>query len=303
MVEPIGVGLVGSGPWAAGVLAPMLAKGPETRLVGVWGRNDSAVADLAARWNAASYESFDELVGSCEAVAFCVPPAVQAALAPRAAQAGRPVILNKPVAESVAGAEQVYRAISEAGIPSVLALPWHLHPTVDRFIADCQDAEVTGCRATFVSGALLTGPFRTPWRLRRGVTLDIGPHIFDLLERCSGTIQYVQAIGDPHRAVALMTEHATGSVGSTLLSVHTGVRAWEAELRAYGTQGTVSLDCTELDTATSMDHVRHFFAAAVLDGTPTLGMDAAYGLRIQRIIDATERSLGGNGVKVPVDSA
>jgi predicted dehydrogenase len=50
MTEPLGVGLVGTGPWAEMAHAPILTGGPETELVGIWGRRPEAAAELAAKF-------------------------------------------------------------------------------------------------------------------------------------------------------------------------------------------------------------------------------------------------------------
>src|SRR5687768_14983337 len=106
-MEPLRVGLVGAGPWAAMVHAPVLAAGPETTLEVVWARRPEAAAELAGKFGAAPVSSFDELLGRCEALAFCVPPMVQAELAPVAAKAGKALLLEKPLAGDLDGAQRV----------------------------------------------------------------------------------------------------------------------------------------------------------------------------------------------------
>ncbi|MEW1889248.1 MULTISPECIES: Gfo/Idh/MocA family oxidoreductase [unclassified Streptomyces] len=87
------MGLVGAGPWARTMHARTLAAGPGTVLAGVWARRPEAAAEVAAPYGAPAAGSFEELLDTCEAIAFAVPPAVQAALAPRAAVAGRTLLL------------------------------------------------------------------------------------------------------------------------------------------------------------------------------------------------------------------
>src|SRR5258708_21481563 len=118
MSEAVAVGLVGAGPWAGMVHAPALAAGPHTRLAGVWARRPEASAELAAEHGAPSFADIEELFDSCEAVAFSVPPDVQAELATRAAQAGKAVLLEKPLAMDLEGARRLADAIGEAGVAS-----------------------------------------------------------------------------------------------------------------------------------------------------------------------------------------
>src|SRR5262245_62639780 len=114
MPSAVSVGLVGAGPWASLAHAPMLATNPNTDLAGVWARRPEAAADLAAKHGAKAFDSIDALFDSCEAVAFCVPPDVQAELAARAAAAGKHLLLEKPIAGQLAAAERLVEAIDDA---------------------------------------------------------------------------------------------------------------------------------------------------------------------------------------------
>jgi hypothetical protein len=104
-------GLIGTGYWAAAVHAPGIAAHPQAELAGVWGRNPVKAETLAARFGARAFSDVDELIESVEAVAFAVPPDIQAELAVRAAEAGRALLLEKPLALTVAAADRVVRAV------------------------------------------------------------------------------------------------------------------------------------------------------------------------------------------------
>src|SRR5688572_4723831 len=74
MTENLKMGLVGAGPWATVVHAPMIAGGPGTSLEVVWARREDAADELASPYGAAVAGSFEELLERCDAVAFAVPP-------------------------------------------------------------------------------------------------------------------------------------------------------------------------------------------------------------------------------------
>src|ERR1700754_3575338 len=112
-MEPVAVGLVGAGPWARMMHGPMLARGPHTRLAGVWARRPERAAGLGAP----VFTRIEELFDHCEAVAFSVPPAVQADLAVLAARAGKALLLEKPLADSLDGSRRLAEAVAEAGVP------------------------------------------------------------------------------------------------------------------------------------------------------------------------------------------
>src|SRR5688500_3003567 len=114
MPEPLRVGLVGGGPWAKMVHAPVLAAGPETVLAGVWARRPDQAERLASRHGAPSFDTVDELFANCDAVAFAVPPGVQAELAVRAAGQGKALLLEKPIAGDLDAAQRLADAVADA---------------------------------------------------------------------------------------------------------------------------------------------------------------------------------------------
>ena len=82
------IGLVGAGPWARWVSAPAMAAHPATAFAGVWARRPEAAVALARQHGTRAYPTFDDLLADVDAVAFAVPPQVQAGHAIRAARAG-----------------------------------------------------------------------------------------------------------------------------------------------------------------------------------------------------------------------
>jgi predicted dehydrogenase len=93
VADVLRVGLVGAGPWAGMFTAPMLAAGPATALAAVWARRAEASGDLAARYGVPAVGSLSDLFAECDAVAFAVPPNVQAEIAVQAAEAGKHLLL------------------------------------------------------------------------------------------------------------------------------------------------------------------------------------------------------------------
>ena len=132
MTENLRMGLVGAGPWATVVHAPLIDGGPGTSLEVVWARRPDAAAELASPYGAAVAGSFEELLERCDAVAFAVPPDVQAALARQAAMAGKHLLLEKPLAFNLPDAERLAAAVEEAGVSTMMFL-------TNRFTAEVRD--------------------------------------------------------------------------------------------------------------------------------------------------------------------
>jgi predicted dehydrogenase len=285
------VGLAGAGPWAAAVHAPTFATGPETVLGGVWSRRPESAQPIAEAHGVPVFADFDALVAACDAVALAVPPSVQPDLAVRAARAGRPLLLEKPLADTVAGAEAIAAAVAEAGVASVMLLTYRFAAPVREFLARAATFTAHGGRAAFVSGAFLAeSPYAHGWRIERGCVLDVGPHILDLVDAALGPIVAVEARGDAREWVSIVCEHATGSFSDVAISCSTGIMPSRTEVELFGRTGSVAVDARADDRAAMWARLRREFAEAVATGRPH-PCDAARGLQVQRIVDAVETSL------------
>lgn len=286
-------GLVGAGPWARIVHAPLLAGGPGTSLDVVWARRQDAAAELSRRYGAVAAASFEELLDHCDAVAFAVPPDVQAELAPRAAAAGKHLLLEKPLALNLLDAERLATAVEDAGVSTLLFLTNRFTAEVRDFLRRVSETEPQGAQISFVSGGSRPGEFfATPWRVERGALLDLGPHVLDLLDATLGPVVEVAAVGDPTRMVALTTCHASGQVGQALLSI-TAEGAEDALVCKVHTEAGPMV----FDSSTVVDRTGFFrtlaaeLAETVASGRPH-PLDVRRGLMLQRLIDQAERSLG-----------
>jgi predicted dehydrogenase len=132
---PMSVGLVGAGPRGRNVFAPGLSRCPDITFAGVWSQSAPVAAELARAYGVANFEHYDRLLDSCDAVAFAVPPAVQADVAATAALRGKSVLLETPIAGDVAGAESLAAAVTSEGVVSQVALIWHYSAAVRQFLA------------------------------------------------------------------------------------------------------------------------------------------------------------------------
>ncbi|MGW0856786.1 Gfo/Idh/MocA family protein [Streptomyces sp. NPDC002690] len=281
---PVRVGLVGAGPWARTMHARMLAAGPETTLTGVWARRPEAAAEVAGDYGATAAGSFEELLDGCEAVAFAVPPAVQASLAVRAAKAGKALLLEKPLGADLAAARTVADAVAEHGVVSQLVLTKRYHPATRAFLAEAAGREFTGARSCYLHGAFLGGEFATSWRLEHGALLDLGPHLLDLLDSAVAPIVSVRGTGDPRRWIELTCEHENGAVSQASLSGSVQLPRARTRIELFGAGEELVYDTAGIDHEECWPVLRREFAGAVRTGRGT-GIDAARGLRIQQLLD------------------
>lgn len=263
------VGLVGAGPWADMFHAPMLASGPRTSLTAVWARRPEAAEQLAVSYGAQPFTSYDEMLGACDAVAFAVPPPVQAHLAPRAARAGKHLLLEKPLAFTLEEAEAIAAAVDAAGVQSLLMLRNRFTAEGRAFVADTRAGGGIGALGRFVSGAALPGsPFATPWRMELGAMFDLAPHAIDLLDAALGPVIGISAAGDPLRWLGLTLEHEGGAVSQVALSITAPGEPAPFRIEARTQQGAVVFDGARSDDdAQVQEAITTAFAEAAETGT------------------------------------
>jgi predicted dehydrogenase len=257
-----------------------------------------AAERVAGRHGAAVADSLDELFDTCEAVAFAVPPDVQAELAARAASAGLPVLLDKPIGLGLEEAQRLADVVAQRGVVSQLVLTNRYRPSMRAFLDAANTFEAGAGRAAFLGGGALPGSsFATPWRVEHGALLDVGPHVLDALDVTLGTIVEVRAAGDPRGVVAVTCTHVGGAVSQATLSITTPVEPSGLVVELFGPRGRLGLDtgagdATDAgrDIRAAMSTIASEFAAAVRGGEPH-PLDVQRGLHLQRLIDAIATSL------------
>lgn len=287
MAPPLDIGLIGAGPWARMVTGPVLAAGPQTRVTGVWSRTAANANQLAQQLSVPAFTSVDALLASCAAVAICVAPEAQPALAVKAAQAGKTLLLEKPLGADPAGAQAIVAAVRDTGVGTLLMLSHRFNPAFDVFVREAAALSPFGGRGCFVSAAFLGGPFASGWRLERGAVLDIGPHLLDLLDAALGEIVDIRASGDPLGWVSIVCDHASGATSSAAMCCNAGTEG-RTEIEVFSSKGSARYDGT-MDYEAWPENVRNALVA-VANGERHPA-DVQRGLHLQQLIARIEAQL------------
>ena len=294
MDDQLRVGLIGAGPWASTVHAPGIADHPGTRLAAVWARRRDAAAELAGRYGAEVADDPDQLIDQVDVVAVAVPPSVQADLALRAAQAGKHVLLEKPLADTVEDARRIAGTIADRDLASLVMLTLRFSPEVIDWLAELAKlGGWTGGSAQWLSGALLGGAYSgSQWRQDQGALADVGPHAFDLLDAALGPITEVLAA---HRADNdlwhLILGHENGVTSTATLSMRLATRPTVVDLAVYGSHGYRALGGRQTSAQQAYTAMLDDFVAMVHSGVHTHPCDAQRGLYLQTILDQVLRKL------------
>jgi predicted dehydrogenase len=288
-VSQLRVGLVGAGPWARRVHGPALALHPLTTLAAVWARRRPAAEEMAAEFGGRVHERFTDLLEDVDAVAFAVPPEVQAALAVRAATAGRHLICEKPLAGTVEDARAVARVVEQAGVRSAMVLTLRFDSVVQEWLAGvaAPAGPDTVGSARWLSGSLLGGPYASSsWRAEHGALLDIGPHVVDLLDTALGRVTGVDwAHHEEPDLWRFGLTHAAGARSSVTVSLRLPVDPSEVEFAVFGGAGRHRLAGRSVDAVACYTRLLDAFTGAASDGDAASLPDVARGLALQEIVE------------------
>jgi predicted dehydrogenase len=195
-------GIIGCGDVTEVKSGPGFQQAEGSALVAVMRRDGEKARDYARRHNVPrAYDRADDLIGDAEvdAVYIATPPSSHAELAFRVAAAGKPCLVEKPMALNHAECLRMVGAFQSRGVPLWAA---YYRRALRRFqivqdrLRDRAIGQVTSVHVQ-VSAPLLTGADRTNWRIDpsvsgAGLFFDLGSHCFDLLDFLVGRISRVE---------------------------------------------------------------------------------------------------------------
>jgi predicted dehydrogenase len=291
-------GVLGTGHWASAVHATALAGHPSAELVGVWGRDLAKAKALGAEFEVPGYSDVDALLADVDAVTIAVPPDVQAPLAVRAAEAGRHLLLEKPIALDVAGADRVVDAVRAAGVASVVFFTFRFQTATSTWLTQAARTRLAGGAGSWLSSLAGTPFAASPWRQERGALWDIGPHALSVLVPALGPVVAVQAGAGLRDTVHLVLTHESGAASTVTLSHTVAPMASGIEFYVHGDAGRlVLLPDTEAPLEAFGVAVDELGAAAMTGGTHPC--DVTFGRDVVAVLATAARALD-SGCREPV---
>jgi predicted dehydrogenase len=291
-------GLVGTGYWAKTTHAPALASTPGAELTAVWGRDPAAAAALAATCGATAHQDIDAFLASVDAVAFAVPPHVQAPLAIRAAQAGKHLLLEKPVTISVDDADRLVAAVDEAGVASIVFFTWRFNTEIRAWLTD-EQARGGWSREGWSGGAAIwlgtslqpDSPFNTPWRREKGALWDLGPHLVGMLWACLGPVTGVTAVAGKADVAHLVLRHDTGVTSTVTCTQSAPEAAAGVTVFVWGEAGRSVMPAELVDSRAALRTAAADLMAFAAAGSPANPCDVRFGRKITKVLAAAQAQL------------
>ena len=258
-MEKVRWGIIGVGNVTERKSGPGFQQAERSELVAVMRRNGDLAADYARRNNVPRwYDDADELINDpqVDAVYVATPPGSHKEYVIRAARAGKPVYVEKPMARTAAECEDMMSACEEAGVGLFVA---YYRRALPRFVTvkelldggrvgQLRSVSIRNERPAPVGEADQEGWRVVPEISGGGHFVDLGSHILDLLDWLLGPVTDAAGVatnrGGRYRAEDLVT-----GVFSFRSGVE-GVGVWnydsfqnKDQIEINGTAGALRFSC------------------------------------------------------------
>jgi predicted dehydrogenase len=255
MTRTIRWGIIGVGNVTEVKSGPAFQKAHNASLVAVMRRDGALAKDYAERHGVPRwYDDAQALIADPEvdAVYIATPPHVHKEYTLMAAQAGKPVYVEKPMALTFDECIEMIAACAANGVPLWVAyyrraLPRFLK--IKELIDSGAIGDVRSVTTTLYHRARDYDPLELPWRVQPeiaggGLFVDVGSHVLDLLDYFLGPICEVQGFsvnhGSPYPAedhVAASFSFENGALGTGVWCFSTVHQGDRTEL--HGTRGSI----------------------------------------------------------------
>jgi UDP-N-acetyl-2-amino-2-deoxyglucuronate dehydrogenase len=252
----IGFAIVGTG-MVAQYHAQAIAQTHGSRLVAVSRADPARATEAAARFEVPCETSFEALLArdDVDAVCICTPSGLHAAQVIAAAQAGKHVLVEKPMALTLADADASIAACHAARVVLGVALQRRTGPVLQR-VHEAIAAGELGRLTLGTASAPYWRPqsyydsaaWRGTWALDGGALMNQGIHLVDLLLWYMGDVADVQArvgtlahtieVEDCITAALRFTSGALGSIVATTAATP----GFPHRVEVYGDRGGVQIE-------------------------------------------------------------
>lgn len=289
-------GLVGTGYWAREVHAAGLAAHPDVDLVAVYGRDREKAAALASTYDAAGFDDVEEFLADLDGVAFAVPPGVQSELALRAAEAGKHLLLEKPIALEVDSANRLLDAVEAGGLATVVFFTARFVPAWEDWLTETVAWGPDGGRADWLSShAGPDNPYAgSPWRRENGALWDVGPHMLAQLLPALGPVTDIVGARGAGDLVHLVLTHEGGRTSRMSLTQNMPAGVVNVGVEFYGEGGFRVQPPDERDVAAAYGRALGELVANINSGTTEHRCDVRFARDIVEVISRCEAVLGGS---------
>jgi len=247
------------------------------RLVAICGRTEEAVAEAAKRFGFETYYTdWKKLIADerIELVDNCLPNNMHAEPCIAAAEAGKNILCEKPLAATLEDAKAMYEAAEKAGVKNMTAFNYRFVPAIrlaKKIIDEGYIGKILQYRAVYLQEWIMDPNFPLVWRLRKSVSGsgalgDLGAHIIDLARFLVGEVKSVCGMTetfikerplpenpekkgkvDVDDVFIAMARFKNGAIGSFEASRFCAGRKNYQRIEIHGTEGSIVFNLERLN--------------------------------------------------------
>jgi predicted dehydrogenase len=266
MSDKIQIGLIGTSGYA-NILLTTLASCQDAEVAAICGRTRSRADEVAGKYRIPQvFTDYNEMIkhGRLDGIIIAAPDDLHYSMTMAALQAGLHVLCEKPMASTVAQAQQMLEAAEEAGVKHMIEFTWRWMPHyqyLHKLVADGYIGKGYHHHYRFLKGNGRTPDYKWQFDARRskGVLGILGAHIVDLAIWINGDIGSVSAhlaafmertdpegiaVASASESALLAVEFVDGAQGMIHASnvAHTADHDTEIGVALHGEKGTLAVD-------------------------------------------------------------
>jgi predicted dehydrogenase len=301
-------GIIGAG-WIGRRHAETISGRGDIEVAAVCDVHPGRAAEVASLNGAEVFTDWRQMLdrAALDALWICTPPRTHAPPAVAALEAGLPLYLEKPIARSLADADEIVAAAERGAGVCTVGYQWR---AVD-VLGDLRRA-LAGRPVGCLVGQSVGGTQSRPWFLDQaaggGNLLERGSHHIDLARVLAGEIVAVQAAasrvrlaprpaggaGDIDDAVSVLLHFATGALGTIVV-------AWTDD----GLPGRYLVELTTADAALRLDLDPDFRLSGTSGGAPVAEVcqTRPFERSVDRFVAAAKAGDPGQVLCTPADAA
>ncbi len=226
-------------------------------------------------------------------MAFAVPPDVQAPIAVRAANRGKHLLLEKPIAVDQAAADALTEAVEHGNVASVVFFTSRFQPEIRDWLGTVAATPgwLGGLGLWLGTALSATSPFNTPWRRDKGALWDTTPHLVSLLWATLGPVTGVTAVAGPADVTHLVLRHENGATSTATTTLSAPREAAIAELTLWGEAGRSAAPLAATQPVPALRTALAELTAAATSGQLRHPCDVRFGHAIGRVLAAAADQL------------
>ncbi|HYU51729.1 MAG TPA: Gfo/Idh/MocA family oxidoreductase [Gemmatimonadaceae bacterium] len=232
-------------------------------LVAVCDTDPERSAQAGAQWNVPHYTSYEKMLKESKAdvVTIATPSGLHAEQGVAAARAGKHVVMEKPMAISLTGADALVQACDKAGVQLFVVKQNRLNPPV-QLLKRAVDRNRFG--RIYLANCIVhwarpqeyydQAPWRGTWEFDGGAFMNQASHYVDLIQWLMGPVESVMAktatlarrIETEDSGVAIL-KFRSGALGSIEVTMLAYPRNLEGSITILGEKGSAKIGGTAVN--------------------------------------------------------